>query len=163
MAWLPNVTGPVFAEGRAPVVKRERSFVGYAFYQTYACADGRHVALGGVEHKFVEAFLRAVDLADLIPAACGPNGPGQAPVIAALRALFVTRSRDEWVAWAGDKDLAFAPVLDLAGAWDQPQVAARGMLVHAADGSPHIVNPVRVRGRTRAAGPDAARVGPAQS
>jgi len=143
MAWLPNVTGAVFAEGRAPVVKHERGFGGYAFYQTYACQDGRHVALGGVEHKFVHAFLHAVDRADLIPAACGPNGPGQAPVIAALRALFLTRTRDDWVAWAAGKDLAFAPVLDLHEAWHQPQVAARGMLVRDATGSLHIGNPVR--------------------
>ena len=143
MAWLPNVTGPVFAENRAPRVKEERSFGGYAFYQTYACADGRHVALGGVEHKFVENFLNAIGRPDLIPAACGPNGPGQAPVIAALRALFLTRTRDDWAAWAADHDLAFAPVLDLHEAWSQPQVAARGMLTRDAGGSPHIGTPIR--------------------
>ena len=145
MAWLPNVTGPVFAEDRAPVVKEERSFGGYAFFQTYECADRRHVALGGVEHKFVENFLHAVGRADLIPAACGPNGPGQAPVIAALTALFRTRTRDDWVDWAKDKDLAFAPVLDLKEAFAQPQVAARGMLVRDAEGMLHIGNPVKYR------------------
>jgi crotonobetainyl-CoA:carnitine CoA-transferase CaiB-like acyl-CoA transferase len=145
MAWLPNVTGPVFAENRAPVVKHERSFGGYAFFRPYACADGRHVVLGGVEHKFVEAFLHGVGRADLIPAATGPNGPGQAPVIAALTEIFWTRTRDDWMAWAADKDLAFAPVLDLTEAWAQPQVAARGMLLCDDQGNPHIGPPIRFR------------------
>jgi crotonobetainyl-CoA:carnitine CoA-transferase CaiB-like acyl-CoA transferase len=145
MAWLPNVTGPVFAEDRAPRVKEERSFGGYAFFAIYACADGRHVALGGVEHKFVETFLTAVGRPDLIAAATGPNGPGQEPVKAALRDIFRTRTRDEWAAWARGRDLAFAPVLDLKEAFAQPQVAARGMLLRDAEGSPHIGNPVKYR------------------
>jgi crotonobetainyl-CoA:carnitine CoA-transferase CaiB-like acyl-CoA transferase len=145
MAWLPNVTGPVFAEDRAPVVKEERSFGGYAFFQTYACADGRHVALGGVEHKFVQNFLNAVGRPDLIPAACGPNGPGQWPVRDALRAIFLTRTRDGWMDWAAGRDLAFAPVLDLKEAFAQAQVAARGMLIRDEDGLPHIGNPVKFR------------------
>jgi crotonobetainyl-CoA:carnitine CoA-transferase CaiB-like acyl-CoA transferase len=145
MAWLLNVTGPVFAGNRAPVVKEERSFGGYAFLQTCECADGRYVALGGVEHKFVENFLNAVGRPDLIPAACGPNGPGQVPVIAALKALFLTRTRDAWVDRAAGKGLAFAPVLDLREAFAQPQVAARGMLMRDDGSLPRIGSPVKYR------------------
>ena len=145
IAWLPNVTGPVFAENRAPVVKQERSFGGYAFFSIYRCKDGKHVALGGVEHKFVQNFLTAVGRTDLIPAATGLNGPGQEPVKTALRDLFLTKTRVEWEAWAADKDIAFAPVLDLKEAFDQPHVAARGMLVRDAEGNSHIGNPVRFR------------------
>ena len=47
MAWLPNVTGSVFAEGRPPRVTEERSFGGHAFYAIHETADRRHVALGG--------------------------------------------------------------------------------------------------------------------
>lgn len=143
MAWLPNVVGPVFAEGRAPRVKEERSFGGYAFYNVYACADGRHIALAGVEHKFVHNLLNALGMPEHIPAACGPAGPGQAPVIAALRAVFATRPRAEWEAWFADKDVCFAPVMDLKEAWDQPQVAARGMLLRDAAGNCFIGDPLK--------------------
>ena len=143
MAWLPNVTGPVFAENRPPVVKDERSFGGYAFFSIYQTADARHVVLGGVEHKFVENFLNGVGRPDLIAAACGPNGPGQEPVKAALAQIFATRTRAEWEDWAEGRDLCFAPVLDLKEAFEQPQVAARGMLLHEAGGNPHIGNPVK--------------------
>jgi crotonobetainyl-CoA:carnitine CoA-transferase CaiB-like acyl-CoA transferase len=143
MAWLPNVVGPVFAENRAPKVKEERSFGGYAFYNIYRCADGGHVALAGVEHKFVHNLLGALGMEELIAAACGPAGPGQAPVIAALRGVFATRTRDEWVAWFADKDVCFAPVLDLYEAWSQPQVAARGMLLRDAEGNCFIGDPLK--------------------
>ena len=143
MAWLPNVTGPVFAEDRAPVVKHERSFGGFAFARAYRTKDGRHVALGGVEHKFVRNLLNALDRPDLIPAAEGPPGPGQDPVKAFLAETFAHRTRDEWEAWFEGRDVCFAPVLDLHEAFHRPQIAAREMLVRDADGNLHIGLPIK--------------------
>ncbi len=143
MAWLPNVVGPVFAENRAPVVKDERSFGGYAFYATYETADGRHIALGGVEHKFPVNLLTALGRPDLIDAACGPPGPGQAPVKAFLRDTFRRRSSAEWEDFLSGVDVCWAPVLDLHQAWHQPQVAARDMLLTDDAGNFHIGNPVK--------------------
>lgn len=143
MAWLPNVTGPVFAEDRAPVVKEERSFGGYAFFSIYRTKDGRHVALGGVEHKFVVNLLTALGREDLIGAACGPPGPGQEPVKAFLRETFATRTRAEWEEWLAGVDVCAAPVLDLHEAFHQPQVAAREMLLRDADGNLHIGLPMK--------------------
>ena len=145
MAWLPNVTGPVFAEDRAPVVQAERSFGGCAFMHAYRTADGRHVALGGVEHKFVRTLLTALERPDLKPAAEGPPGPGQQPVKDFLAEVFATRSRDEWEAWFVGRDVCFAPVLDLHEAFHRPHVAAREMLVRDEDGNLHIGIPMRFR------------------
>ncbi|MEM8664826.1 MAG: CoA transferase, partial [Pseudomonadota bacterium] len=66
MSWLPNVTGPVFAEDRAPVVKAERSFGGNAFFHIYETKDRRQVVLGGVERKFVKNLLTALGREDFI-------------------------------------------------------------------------------------------------
>ena len=143
MSWLPNVTGPVFAEDRAPVVKNERSFGGYAFFTTYPTSDGKHVALGGVEHKFVANMLTALGRPDLIEAASGPPGPGQEPVKAFLRAAFATRTRAEWEAFFAARDVCAAPVLDLHEAFHSPQAAAREMLVRDADGNLHIGLPIK--------------------
>lgn len=145
MAWLPNVAGPVFAEGRAPDVKQERSFGGYALYAVYPTADGRQVVLGGVEHKFARVLLDALGRPDLGEAACGPPGPGQEPVKAFLRATFLTRSRAEWEDWFAGRDVCFAPVLDLKEAFDHPQTAARDMLVRDAEGNLHIGIPIKFR------------------
>jgi crotonobetainyl-CoA:carnitine CoA-transferase CaiB-like acyl-CoA transferase len=145
MAWLPNVTGPVFAEDRAPRVKEERSFGGYALYSIYEAACGGHVVLGGVEHKFVRRLLTDLGRPDLIPAAEGPPGPGQAPVKAFLAETFRSRTRDDWVAWFAERDVCFAPVLDLREAFAHPQVAAREMLIRDAEGNPHIGTPLKFR------------------
>ncbi len=138
MAWLPNVTGPVFAEDRAPVVREERSWGGYAFFRSYRTADGRFVALGGVEHKFVINLLTALGREDLIEAACGPPGPGQQAVKDFLTGAFASRTRGGWEAWFAGRDVCFAPVLDLKEAFDHPQVAAREMLVRDQAGNLHI-------------------------
>ncbi len=145
LSWLPNVTGPVFAEDRAPVVKDERSFGGLAFFRVYATRDGRHVVLGGVERKFVVNLLTALGRPDLIDAATGPPGPSQAPVKAFLSDTFATHTRDEWEAWFADKDVCFAPVLDLREAFHRPQIAAREMLIRDDDGNLHIGNPIKFR------------------
>jgi crotonobetainyl-CoA:carnitine CoA-transferase CaiB-like acyl-CoA transferase len=143
MSWLPNVTGPVFAEDRAPDVKNERSFGGYAFFSTYRTKDGRYVALGGVEHKFVVNMLEALGRPDLIPAATGPNGPGQMPVKAALAEAFLQRTRDEWEAFFAGLDVCAAPVLDLREAFHSPQAAARQMLLRDEAGNLHIGTPLK--------------------
>lgn len=145
MAWLANVTGPVFAENRAPRVKEERSFGGYAFFAPYETRDGRHVVLGGVEHKFVVNLLTALGREDLIAVACGAPGPSQEPVKAFLREAFLSRTRDEWEAWFADKDVCFAPVLDLHEAFHRPQIAHRQMLVRDEDGNLHIGTPIKYR------------------
>jgi crotonobetainyl-CoA:carnitine CoA-transferase CaiB-like acyl-CoA transferase len=145
LAWLPNATGPVFAEDRAPRVKEERSFGGYAFYSIYDTADGRHLALGGVEAKFVRNLLSALGRDDLVAVASGPPGPPQAPVKAFLAETFRTRSLAEWEAFFADKDVCFAPVLDLREAFHRPHVAAREMLVRDAEGNLHIGLPIRYR------------------
>lgn len=143
MSWLPNVTGPVFAEDRAPVVKDERSFGGYAFFTTYAAKDGGHVALGGVEHKFVVSLLTALGRPDLIEIATGPNGPAQEPVKAFLRDTFLTRTRDEWEAFFATIDVCAAPVLNLHEAFHSDQAAAREMLIRDASGNLHIGLPIK--------------------
>lgn len=145
LSWLPNVTGPVFAEGRAPLPKNERSFGGYAFYNLYRCACGGWVAACGVEHKFIEAFLRGTGREDLLPDALGPLGPGQDRVKAALRDIFAGRSRAQWETFAATHDAALAPVLDLKEAFDLPNTTARGMLLQDAQGTPHIGTPFRFR------------------
>lgn len=145
LAWTPHIAGPVFAEDRAPVSEQERLYGGSAFYGVYATADGGHVTLGGSEMKFVENLLNALDRPDLIALCKGPPGPGQAPVREFLAQTFRSRSRDEWTAWFAGRDVCFAPVLDLKEAFDSDLTRQRGMLLHDAQGHPHIGAPIRFR------------------
>ena len=113
MSWLPNVTGSLFADGRAPDVPSMRTLGGAAFFSLYETSDSRCVAFGGVERKFVAAALTALGRPDLIEQAMAPPGPAQSPVKAFLAATMRTRTRDAWDAFFAGMDVCFAPVLDL--------------------------------------------------
>ncbi len=143
MAWMPNVTGPVFAQNRAPVPQHERSWGGNAMYRIYRCADGRHVALGGSEHKFVEALARAIGAPEL--AALAERGPGahQQPLVDAFAAAFASRTLAQVSEWLEPLDICWAPVWNLQEAWASPQVIARGMRVTDREGHDHIGVPIR--------------------
>ncbi|WP_439550175.1 CaiB/BaiF CoA transferase family protein [Falsiroseomonas sp.] len=143
LSWLPNATGAVLGADRAPDVKQVRQWGGGAFYNIYATKDGKHVVLGGSEHKFVENLLRALDRDDLVAGASGPPGPAHEPAKAFLRETFRTRTRDEWEAWFEGRDVCFAPLLDLHEAFHRPHAAARQMLVRDEDGNLHIGLPIK--------------------
>ena len=142
LPWCAHTAGSAIAGGPSPQSSEQRSLGGAGFYQVYQTRDGRHVVLGGREIKFATNLLDALGRPDLIALAEADAGPAQVPLIAFLRETFVTKSRDEWVAWFHDKDVAFAPVLDFREALDEPHIVQRGLLVEA-DGRHHIAPPIR--------------------
>jgi len=142
LPWCAHIAGSAIAGGDAPRSATQRSLGGAGFYQVYATSDGRQVALGGREMKFVTTLLTALGREDLIALGHAEAGPAQAALIAFLRETFAQRSRDDWVRWFADKDVAFAPVLDFAEALRSDHVAARGLLVEA-DGAHHLAPAIR--------------------
>jgi crotonobetainyl-CoA:carnitine CoA-transferase CaiB-like acyl-CoA transferase len=144
LPWSAHVAGSAIMGGAAPRSAEQRSLGGAAFYNVYCTADGRHIVLGGRELKFVANLLNALDRPDLIPLGAAPAGE-QGALIAFLRDTFATRTRDEWVAWFVDKDVAFAPVLDYREALDQPHITERGLLVEH-DGAHQIAPAIRYAG-----------------
>jgi CoA:oxalate CoA-transferase len=138
LPWCAHIAGDAIMGGDAPRSAAQRSLGGAAFYQVYACADGTHIALGGREMKFATNLLTALDRPDLIPHADRPAGE-QADLIAFLKQTFATKSRDEWVGWFADKDVAFAPVLDFREVLDAPHITERGLLIEADGG--HMIAP----------------------
>ena len=141
LPWCAHTAGSAIAGGAAPKSSEQRSLGGAGFYQVYATSDGKHLVLGGREFKFARNLLIALGREDLLPYAEAEAGQ-QEPLIEFLRATFAARTRDEWVEWFADKDVAFAPVLDFREALDQPHIAERGLLVEA-DGHHHIAPPIR--------------------
>ena len=100
------------------------------FYDTYTCADGRHVAVGPLEPQFYAAFLAGlgVDPADL-PAQYDRAGW---PVLRArFTELFASRTRDEWAAVFDGTDACVTPVLAFGEVAAHPHLAARGTIVEA--------------------------------
>ena len=156
LASFPNVLGTTFAQKRPPDCKTERTWGGAAFYQIYRTMDGRHIALGGQEHKFVRNLLTALGREDFIPICDRGPGVHQKVVVDYFKQLFAARTQAEWVAWFADKDVCFAPVKNLREAFDDPHARARGMVLIDAHGHEHVGMPIKFSlepGRPRLAVP----------
>jgi crotonobetainyl-CoA:carnitine CoA-transferase CaiB-like acyl-CoA transferase len=101
-----------------------------ACYNVYRTADGRHVAVGALEKKFWDEVCDVLGRPDLKPHHWAVGGD-PAPAVAALRGIFASRTRDEWVRTFEGHDCCVTPVLDLGEARADPQHRARGMFVSA--------------------------------
>ena len=98
---------------------------GAPYYDTYACADGRYVAVGAIEPQFYAAMLHGLGLTDAgLP---DQNDMKQWPVLRkALTDAFRSRTRDEWTAVFAGTDACVTPVVEPREVPDQPHLSARG-------------------------------------
>lgn len=142
MAWTPHLSAPVIASGTPPTTQSHRSIGGSGFYNIYETRDGRFIALTGREMKFATALLSALDRPDLIALAAEDPGPDQQVLIGELRAIFRERDYAAWTDFLSGVDVSWAPVLDMAEAFDHPHARAREMLIDGPDG-PVMGNPVK--------------------
>jgi len=103
---------------------------GAHFYGTYACADGKYVAIGSIEPKFYDELLQRLGLQ-------GQDLPKQNdrkgwPTLRKLFAgKFLEKSRDEWCTVFEGSDACFAPVLTFSEARAHPHNVARRAYTYA--------------------------------
>jgi alpha-methylacyl-CoA racemase len=99
---------------------------GAPFYDTYATADGRYVAVGALEPAFYAELLAGLGLA-------GAGLPGQhdragwPELRATFAAAFGQRTRDEWAQVFAGSDACVAPVLGPGEAPGHPHNQARAV------------------------------------
>lgn len=123
---------------------------GLACYNIYRAGDGAPVALAALEPKFWANFCAAVQRPDLLPDYLQPQR--QPDLKAELAQLFAQHTAAEWQARLGAADCCFTLVTPLAALAADPQVQARAMLRHDADGVPRMRSPLRL-GAAPAPGP----------
>jgi alpha-methylacyl-CoA racemase len=101
---------------------------GAPFYDTYATADGKYVAVGALEPQFYAALLTGLGLDGKgLPAQLDiPRWPTLRQKFAEV---FATRTRDEWANVFAGTDACVAPVLSPAEAASHPHNAARGTFI----------------------------------
>lgn len=131
LPWCAHIAGDAISGGEPPASQSQRSLGGAAFYNVYRTSDGKHIVLGARELKFAKVLLTALDRLDLLPLAELEAGAPQQPLTDYLRDIFAGRSREEWVKWFADKDVAFSPVLNFREALDQTFLCEKGLLVEA--------------------------------
>ena len=102
---------------------------GAHFYETYACADGRHIAVGAIEPQFYAELRRRAGLDEDPDFDAQMDSAAWPALKAKMAALFATRTRDQWCELLEHCDACFAPVLSLAEAPRHPHNVQRGAFV----------------------------------
>ncbi len=105
---------------------------GAPWYEVYACADGRFVAVGALEPQFYAELVHRTGFRVGEPeqARVRQPGPDRWAVDKALWAqLWATRTREEWIALLGHTDACVQPVLDWDERLEHPHLQARGTFV----------------------------------
>jgi alpha-methylacyl-CoA racemase len=106
---------------------------GAPFYDTYETADGKFMSVGAIEPQFYAKLLEGLGLDESeMPHQYDRDAwPGTA---ARFRAVFKTRTRDEWAGIFDGTDACVAPILTLTEAPEHPHNRARGTFTHAVAG-----------------------------
>lgn len=101
---------------------------GAHYYDVYETQDGKHVSVGSIEAKFYEELLERSGLKneELPRQNDRPSWPGMKQ---RLKALFLTKTRDEWCKIMEGTDICFAPVLSMDEAPQHPHNRVRGTFV----------------------------------
>ncbi len=102
---------------------------GAHFYDTYETIDGKWISIGSIEPQFYALLLEKTGLAGDPDFAQQLDPAGWDELKSRLKALFLTKTRDEWCALMDGTDICFAPVLSLGEAPHHPHNVARGMFV----------------------------------
>jgi alpha-methylacyl-CoA racemase len=123
---LMQMTWALFAEGQWVDAPASNLLDGGApFYDVYACADGKYVAVGALEPPFYSALLSGLGLDPAVLPA--QHDRSRWPELRqALADRFAARGRDEWARVFEGTDACVTPVLSLAEAPADPHLTARG-------------------------------------
>ena len=84
----------------------------YACYDTYQAADGGWLAVAAIEPRFWANLCRLLGLDQWVDRQTDDAVQGQ--IRADLRAVFATKSRDEWTAALAAADTCVTPVLEIS-------------------------------------------------
>ena len=103
---------------------------GAHFYDTYACADGGHLAIGPIEPKFYSEFLHRLGIPETADFARQHDRSAWPSLKERLAGVFAAKTRQEWCAIFEGSDACVAPVLSLAEAPYDPHNAERKTFVN---------------------------------
>jgi alpha-methylacyl-CoA racemase len=132
----------------------------YACYDTYEASDGGWLAVAAIEPKFWANLCRLLGCEQWTNKQMDDDA--QDAIRADLRAVFKTKTRDEWATLLAPADTCVAPVLDVSELVDHEQLKARHAFVEAEypqhgrfrqtapvlAGQPSLTEPVPLRDQT---------------
>jgi alpha-methylacyl-CoA racemase len=131
LALMPLLAATTLNAGQEPAPGAGQLNGGLPAYHVYETKDGQAITLGALEPKFWATFCERAGRPDLLSLHLPTDAEEREEARAALRALFLTRTRDEWVAEFGEIETCLGPVNALSEALRDPQVEALGTVRRA--------------------------------
>jgi len=135
--------------GKAPSRGEERHNGKYWWSDIYRTKDGGYVTISAIEEHFYANLCRALGREEWLGQQYADEARQEA-IRADAKAVFLTRTRDEWFEALKDKDVCISPVLSIAEAVDSPPVTQRGNIVshrHPVAGDSRLLaSPIRMLG-----------------
>ncbi len=129
LSLMPLTATAYLNTGEAPQPGKSALDGGLPCYNIYETADGKHITLAALEYKFWHTFCTHIGHLELLPFHT-PVGPGEREeAIDMLRAIFKTKTRDEWTAELADIDACAGPVYSIDEALNDRHAQARGVSV----------------------------------
>lgn len=102
------------------------------------CKDGQYISTGNADQLFWANFMRAVGREEFVDKR-DVEGQEWEALVTNIHALFLTRTRDEWLAILLPAETCVAPIhLNMEDAFNDPQIQAIGMawnLQHPTEGA----------------------------
>ncbi len=135
LSWLAVPIAQMQAEASgAPGPGSLRLTGRYACYRVYRTGDGRYYSVGALEPKFWQELCEAMGRPDMASRQYD-EGEAQEELQREVERIFASRTRDEWQALLGDRDVCCEPVLDLDEVARHPHVRSRGLVVETPTGT----------------------------
>jgi alpha-methylacyl-CoA racemase len=100
----------------------------YPWYNIYETKDGKYVSVAAIEPWFYENLCRLLGREDLVPHQYA-EGAQLEEVFAAFRAIFLTKTRDEWVADLMPAETCVGPVYAIDEVARDPHLRHRQLIV----------------------------------
>lgn len=102
---------------------------GAPFYDTYACSDGRYVAVGAIEPQFFDILVDVLGVRDELSSGDHRDRRAWPAMRDLFTRAFAGATRDEWTRRFEGLDACVTPVLELDEAPHHPHNIARGSFV----------------------------------
>lgn len=134
VAWLSIHAGRYFSEGINPAPASVHLNGRHPCYNLYRCADGV-MSVGALEPKFWEALVEVLGVPHLASEGFA-DGEAGARVHAEVEAVFLTRTRAEWVEALAGRDVCCEPVLSFDEVFANEQVRHRRLRISEGVGGP---------------------------
>ena len=124
-------------DGKLPAPRPSGTTGNGASLSYIRCKDGKYISTANAETKFWENFCNLLDRPQYIPLGRG-SGPEYDAMVEDVRAIFLTKTREEWLPMLWEAETCAAPVNSIADALQDPQVRHVGMawdLEHPSEGT----------------------------